>query len=206
MAGITKQRGVMVTAAGMGMAAMLAASTAGLRSCDDKAKGDKGAQSGTTAKGDKDSKPTIKTEEVTVAGKKFSLELALDADTRFKGLTGRTEIPAEGGMLFVFPRPVTTSFVMRDCPVPIDIIYLDATGRVVSFYKMEVDPRKDSEKVNDDPATDTNKAYEARLKKYPSEYDTQFVIELKGNTLDELKIKKNDKVTLDVAKLKKMAK
>src|ERR1041385_5543414 len=67
--------------------------------------------------------------DVNLDGKKFHLELALDDTTRFKGLSDRTDIPADGGMLFVFPRPVTTAFVMRDCPVPIDIIFLDGSGR-----------------------------------------------------------------------------
>src|SRR3954462_15091120 len=76
-----------------------------------------------------------KFEDVTIDGKKFKLELALDGDTRFHGLSGRTEIPADGGMLFVFPQPVTTAFVMRDCPIPIDIIFLDGAGRVVATHK-----------------------------------------------------------------------
>ncbi len=141
--------------------------------------------------------PTLPTEEVTVGGRKFKLELAVDQDQRMKGLSFREVIAPDGGMLFVFPRPVTTAFVMRDCPVPIDIIYLDATGRIVSMHKMVPDPRKPGESDAD---------YEDRLTKYPSGYDTQFVIELKGNTLDALNLKKNDKIRLDIPKLKKMAK
>jgi uncharacterized protein len=200
-----RTRGLMLTAAGIGAAAVVTLSTATLSSCDDKAKagGDKTAKADKPAA--KDDKPAVQYEDVTIAGKKFKLELALDQDTRFKGLSGRTEIPADGGMLFVFPRPVTTSFVMRDCPVPIDIIYLDATGRVVSMHKMKAeDPRKEGEDAID-PATGVSK-YEGRLTKYPSEYDTQYVIELKGNTLDELKLKKHDKIPLELMKLKKMAK
>jgi uncharacterized membrane protein (UPF0127 family) len=141
--------------------------------------------------------PALPTEDVTISGRKFKLELATDPDKRMFGLSFRETIAADGGMLFVFPRPVTTSFVMRDCPVPIDIIYLDATGRIVAMHKMVPDPRKPGESDSD---------YEARLTKYPSGYDTQFVIELKGNTLDSLNLKKNDKIRLDIPKLKKMAK
>ncbi len=146
-----------------------------------------------------------KFEDVTISGKDFHLELALDDATRFKGLSGRESIPADGGMLFVFKQPVTTSFVMRDCPVAIDIIFLDATGRVLTTHTMEAEtPRSDEEKVLD--ARGLNEAYEARLKKYPSEFDALFVIELKGHTLDGMKVKKNDKIKLDVARLKKRAK
>jgi len=192
-------------------------SAATLSSCDDKAKagGDKTKAQAPAVKDDKgaagaggaaaDTKPAVQYEDVTINGKTFKLELALDVDTRFKGLSGRTEIPADGGMLFVFPRPTTSAFVMRDCPVPIDIIYLDATGRVVNTYKMTPEtPRGEDEKALD--GTGTNKKYEDRLKKYPSEYDTQYVIELKGGTLDGLNLKKRDKISLDLMKLKKMAK
>jgi uncharacterized membrane protein (UPF0127 family) len=141
--------------------------------------------------------PALPTEDVTISGRKFKLELATDQTQRMNGLSFRETIAADGGMLFVFPRPVTTAFVMRDCPVPIDIIYLDATGRIVAMHKMVPDPRKPGESDSD---------YEARLMKYPSGYDTQFVIELKGNTLDALDLKKNDKIKLDIPKLKKMAK
>lgn len=141
--------------------------------------------------------PTLPTEEVTISGRTFKLELAVNPDTRLKGLSFRESIAENGGMLFVFPRPVTTAFVMRDCPVPIDIIYLDATGRIISMHKMVPDPRKPGE---------SDGAYEDRLMKYPSGYDTQYVIELKGNTLDGLKLKKSDKIRLDITRLKKMAK
>lgn len=42
----------------------------------------------------------------------------------------------------------------------------------------------------------TNDAYENRLKKYSSKFSSQYVIELKGDTLDTLKIKEGDKVEL----------
>lgn len=149
-------------------------------------------------------KPVIET--VKIKGRTFKLELAADPETRFKGLSGRTEIADDGGMLFVFDRPSVQQFVMRDCPIPIDIIYLDGTGRVVSFYKMVAEPpRTDAEKAND-PGKTFNEAYERRLPRYHSRFAAQFVIELKGNTLDGLDIKVADKIDLDVVRLKKLAK
>lgn len=151
------------------------------------------------------------TEEVKISGKTFKLELALNNETRFKGLSGRTDIPADGGMLFVFAdRDVASqSFVMRDCPVPIDIIYLDRSGRIVAMHEMTAEePRTDAEKELSSPPgypdwAKTNPAYEGRLKKYPSKYATQFVIELKGGTLKTLGLKEGQKIDLDIAALKK---
>ena len=154
-----------------------------------------------------------KTAPVTVAGEKFNLELALDDKTRFHGLSDRTDIAPDGGMLFCFTRASVQEFVMRDCPIPIDIIYLDPAGRVVAFYKMVPEPPRSEEEQKLTPpfkgAPDwagTNDAYEKRLKRYPSGFASQFVIELKGNTLDRLKIAKGDKVDLDVVGLKARAK
>lgn len=145
-------------------------------------------------------------ENVTISGKKFKLELVADPVSRFKGLSGRTEIADDGGMLFVFDRPSIQQFVMRDCPIPIDIIYLDGTGRVVSFYKMVPEPPRTEEEKVLDPRLNANKKYEDRLPKYHSKFAAQFVIELKGNTLDGLTVKINDKFDLDVLRLKKLAK
>src|SRR5882672_10858964 len=60
-----------------------------------------------------DDKPKL--EPVTIAGKDFKLEPALDRKVRFHGLSGRTEIKPDGGMLFAFSAPQNLYFVMRDC-------------------------------------------------------------------------------------------
>jgi len=158
--------------------------------------------------------PTLPIEKVTISGKEFKLELANTDETRFKGLSGRATIPADGGMLFVFPaRGVQThGFVMRDCPAPIDIIYLDASGRIVAMHKMVPEPpRTAAEKVLKQvpgyPAwTATNEDYEKRLRQYSSGFPSQFVIELAGNTLDSLNLKAGQKIELPFDRLKKAAK
>jgi uncharacterized membrane protein (UPF0127 family) len=143
--------------------------------------------------------------DVQIAGRTFHLEQAPTDEKRMKGLSDRVEIAPDGGMLFVFPSPVTTSFVMRDCPIPIDIIFLDGSGRVIAMYKMQVEPEATEQEKKVDPATGLS-GYETRLKKYSSRFATQFVIELKANTLDTLKIKEHDKIDLPTDDLKKRAK
>ncbi|MDX2131323.1 MAG: DUF192 domain-containing protein [Planctomycetota bacterium] len=150
--------------------------------------------------------PKVRTEKVKISGKTFTLEVAADDVTRFRGLSGRTEIPAEGGMIFLFPKPQRLDFVMRDCPVDIDIIFLGADGRVTATHAMKAEPPRAADEMVNDPRTGVNAKYEARLKKYPSRFDAQFVIELKGGTLAQLNLKSADKLDLDLARLKKMAK
>ena len=164
-------------------------------------------------KDDKKSEEKPALEKVTIGGKDFKLEPALDERTRFKGLSGRDSIDADGGMLFVFTHPRNLYFVMRDCPIPIDIIFLDATGRVTSMHKMVPEEERSADEKKLSPPYDgappeewSNQKYEDRLRRYPSKYDAQFVIELRGNTLDSLKIKEGDQIKLDVAGLKKRAK
>ncbi|MEY3231539.1 MAG: hypothetical protein RL689_1628 [Planctomycetota bacterium] len=180
------------TVAGLLLGAAIAATC--MSGCDDKATPDTHAK-------------------VTIAGRTFTLEIASDDQTRFKGLSGRTKIDADGGMLFVFKKPSDMEFVMRDCPIPIDIIFVDGSGRVTAFHKMTPEPpRTEAEKQLSPPFKDapqwtwTNAAYEARLKRYPSKFAAQYVIELAGNTLDTLKLKQNDQVVFDRAAMKKLAK
>lgn len=136
-------------------------------------------------------------ETVRIGGRSFTLELALDPETRFQGLSDRTVIEPDGGMLFVFPRPGQLSFVMRDCGIPIDIIFLDGSGRVVATHAMTPeDPKR---------PTETDAAYDARLRKYPSRFDSQFVIELAGGTLPSLNLSEGQQIALDTNGLKRRA-
>ncbi|MCC6677287.1 MAG: DUF192 domain-containing protein [Phycisphaerales bacterium] len=132
--------------------------------------------------------------KVSLDGTTFKLELSLDEQKRFKGLSDRTEIPADGGMLFVFPQPQRLYFVMRDCPIPIDIVFLDGSGRITALHKMAAEaPRGPGE----GKPGEVSQIYEDRLKRYSSKYDAQYVIELKGNTLDGLKLKEGQQIKID---------
>jgi uncharacterized membrane protein (UPF0127 family) len=134
---------------------------------------------------------------VKIAGKTFKVEPALDDATRIRGLSGRTEIPDDGGMIFVFPDIQVRYFVMRDCPVPIDIMFLDGAGRVLVTHAMiPEEPREPNE---------TAFEYEERLKRYASRFPTGIAIELKGGKIKELGLKPGDKVEFDIEGLKKRA-
>jgi uncharacterized protein len=136
---------------------------------------------------------------VKINGRAFNLELALDAATREKGLSGRNDIQAGGGMIFVFPNVEVglKNFVMRDCAVPIDIIFLDGSGRVTAMHKMvPEEPRRGGESFV---------AYNQRLTLYSSKFSAQFAIELAGNTLDTLGVKEGQRIELDLEGLKKRA-
>ncbi len=136
-------------------------------------------------------------ERIMLAGRAFTLEVAADEPTRARGLGGRESIPADGGMLFIFPDAVVRSFWMRDCLVDIDIMFLDPRGRITAVHRMTPEPpRRDDE---------TEAAYLRRLRNYASVYPAQFAIELRAGSLDALGLRVDQKVELDLTRLKAMA-
>lgn len=156
---------------------------------------------------------SLETMDVKLGGKTFSLEKAITSESRFAGLSGRREIAESGGMIFIFAYPTLMQFVMRDCPIPIDIIYVDTGGRITAMYNMKPErPRGEDEKELN-PITQTNSKYENRLRKYSSRFDAIIAIELKGGTLNidgsnpgGVELKVGQKLDLDVQALRKLAK
>jgi uncharacterized membrane protein (UPF0127 family) len=126
---------------------------------------------------------------VALGGETFTLELALDPATRQRGLSGRGEIPRNAGMLFVLPEAQPFAMVMRDCPAPIDVAFLDAQGRVVSVHEMRVEPPR--------APGESAFAYESRLPLYPSGSPVHFAIETAGGRLRELGVGVGAQVALD---------
>lgn len=64
-----------------------------------------------------------------------SVEIADDAEERAEGLMHREEL--EGGMLFVFEEEARRSFWMKNTLIPLEIIFFDAEGNLVSTTTME---------------------------------------------------------------------
>lgn len=134
---------------------------------------------------------------VRIQGKRFYLEPALDDATRIKGLGGRTEIEPDGGMIFAFPFPHILQFIMRNCPVPIDVAYLDDTGRVVAIHAMQPEPPQREDESDLD--------YEARLPRYSSRFPATFAVEVAGGTLEKLGLQPGDVVQFNALELKNRA-
>ena len=136
-------------------------------------------------------------ERVLIAGETFRLEPAVDAKARQRGLGGREKIEDHGGMLFVFPDARRRSFYMKDCVFDIDIMFLDDRGRITALHKMKTEPPRRQD--------ETVRAYERRLKLYPSRRPVRFAIELETGSIERLKLKPGLSIPLDLPRLKKMA-
>lgn len=138
-----------------------------------------------------------RTEKVTLGDRSFTLRLAIDEKARERGLGGVEEIPADGGMLFVFPDAAVRNFWMRDCVIDLDIAFLDPFGIVTAVHTMPKEPPRGPQ--------ESESSYQARLKRYTSAVPAQFAIEVRPGTLAELGIKRGDRIALDLPRLKAAA-
>jgi len=128
-----------------------------------------------------------------IGGETFALELALDPATRQRGLGGRSGLSRSGGMFFAFRSPQPLSMVMRDCPEPIDVAFLDGEGRVVALHEMAPEPpRRPGE---------SGMQYERRLPEYRSGAPAQFAIEVAGGRLAQLGVQVGTRLVFDTAAL-----
>ncbi len=67
------------------------------------------------------------------SGAEFSLEIAATDGQRRLGYMFREEVPADEGMLFLFGATDRHGIWMKNCRVPLDIIWLDEDFRVVEI-------------------------------------------------------------------------
>jgi uncharacterized membrane protein (UPF0127 family) len=111
---------------------------------------------------------------VTIKGKPFSLEIADTDEKRERGLMYRSSMPADHGMIFLFDTADKYSFWMKNTLIPLDIIFLDADGKVI-----DIEPRKPLDETGMGP-------------KQPA----KFVIELNGGTSNTIGLSKGDQIDL----------
>lgn len=141
------------------------------------------------------SAPTLHTSAI-IGNQGFVLEIAADRAAQDKGLGGRASIDDNAGMLFIFSDPEDQVFVMRDCDVPLDLLYLDDAGRITAIHHMQPEsPRTAAERSG----PDGDASYLARLKGYPSPGPVRFAIELPAGAIQRTGVKEGDRVQINSA-------
>lgn len=104
---------------------------------------------------------------------RFSVEIARTDEERSRGLMHRTDLPADRAMLFVFQQQGQRSFWMHNTPLPLDIVYVDAAGAIISI------------------AANTTPFSRAPI---PSGLPARYVLEVHAGTADRLNIVVGDRL------------
>jgi uncharacterized protein len=122
--------------------------------------------------------PALPKETVTIIGAngarhEFQAELALTPRQQEVGLMFRTDIPADGGMLFPWDSVRPVQMWMKNCPVPEDMVFINPDGTIRSIAENTV-PRSLAVIDSDGPVAAT--------------------LELKGGLTAQLGIRVGDKV------------
>ena len=73
----------------------------------------------------------------TVAGIPLVLEIAAEPAARGKGLSGRTALRDDDGMIFLYGVAESRSFWMMDCLIGLDIAFLDDERRVMNVVSLD---------------------------------------------------------------------
>ena len=84
----------------------------------------------------------LATAPMVIGGNTFTMEIADNDATREHGLMKRSSLPADRGMVFVFPTPGPYQFWMKDTWIDLDIIWLSPAGRIVSIVTMQANDLK----------------------------------------------------------------
>lgn len=115
---------------------------------------------------------------VELNGHRFRVEIADDDAERAQGLMYRNRMDDDHGMLFVFENEQPQSFWMMNTHIPLDILYFDAQGRLVSASR------------NTPPCSSG-----VRCPSYPSEGRAKYVLELNAGQAKAIGLKKGDRIT-----------
>jgi len=121
---------------------------------------------------------TFKTSELTVTTAsgphRFIIELAFSDAQMEQGLMFRRNLAPDAGMLFDFHRSMTATMWMKNTFIPLDMLFVDASGKIVDFHERAVPQSLDT---------------------ISSRAPCRYVIELNGGTVERLGIKVGDRVT-----------
>ena len=126
------------------------------------------------------SNPQLPTEKLSIKGNTWSVEMATSSLQQARGLSGRTGLGPNDGMLFVFNGGGVQNFWMKDMNFSLDMIWI--SGNTVAGFAQDAEPQ---------PGAPLWK-----LKIYTSPYNVDKVLEVVDGTVAKYNIKVGDIVTI----------
>jgi uncharacterized protein len=122
--------------------------------------------------------PTASLTIVTQRGRdQFTVEVATTPAQQEQGLMFRQHLAPDAGMIFDFGEPQLTSFWMKNTLIPLDMLFVDATGRIVDIHE---------------------RAVPGSLDPISAPSPVRAVIELNGGTAARLDIRSGDRVIFPI--------
>lgn len=116
---------------------------------------------------------------VELKGQRFKVEIAATDEARARGLMFRDALAEDHGMLFIFEQPEPLAFWMKNTRIPLDILYFDASRKLVSV-------------VEGVPPCTT-----PTCPSYPSAGPARFTLELNAGAARRLGVAAGDELRID---------
>lgn len=70
--------------------------------------------------------------KIEIGDKEYNVEVARTEEEKIKGLQEKESLGEDEGMLFVYDEPQEIAFWMKDTAIPLDIVFMDEDGEVIS--------------------------------------------------------------------------
>ena len=116
-------------------------------------------------------------EKVCIKSKCFSVELAQSPSEREQGLSYRSNLDEDKGMLFIFQQPMITHFWMKDTLIPLDIIWINDRNEIIYL-------EKNAQPCNIEPC-----------KLYGPDKPSKYVLEINANLSEKYGFSIGDKIS-----------
>lgn len=130
-------------------------------------------------------RPKTKTIVIELGKSKYNFEIAKTISQKTLGLSARNTLCKNCGMIFVYSSENIYPFWMKNTLIPLDMIWLDKSGKIVTYHHAVPEPKT--------PVT--------QLKIYKNSTPAQYILEINSNDFEKLNLKIGDIIKLPYGQL-----
>lgn len=123
---------------------------------------------------------TFENTKITIAADVYNIEIAKSAQQLSLGLGNRQSLCSKCGMIFVFPFEGVLPFWMKDTLIPLDIIWINSTNKIVSIQTATIETDK----------------VDLQLHVYTNDEPAKYVIELNAGSAQKIGLKVGDSIDI----------